>query len=99
MTFRTTAYLEGKPIKGQQPADESGSRPKGGTSAFRKFSVYGETGFVEPKSPRDDIHIRHSLLMVTTPKYQVSFDDMGTLSFGGRQAVSLKGDKRAPNHS
>ncbi len=80
MTFRTAAYLEGKPTKGQQPADQSGSKPKGGTSAFRKFSVHGETGTVEPEFPRDDSHIRHSLLMVTTPKYQVSFDDMGRLS-------------------
>ncbi len=99
MTFRTTAYLEGKPIQEQQPADESGSRLKGGTSAFRKFSVYGETGFVEPKFPRDGNHIRHSLLMVTTPKSHVSLYDMETLSFDVRQAMSLTGDKRAPNHS
>jgi hypothetical protein len=99
MTFRTTASLEGKPLQGQQPADESGSRSKGGTSPFRKFSVHGETGNVEPKSPRDGNHIRHSLLMVTPPQYPVSLDDMGTLLIGGRQAMSLKGDKRAPNHS
>jgi hypothetical protein len=99
MTFRTTAYLEGKPIQGQQPAGESASKSKGGTFVFRKFSVHGETEHVEPKFPRDDNHIRHSLLMVATPKYHISFDDMGKLSFGGRQTMSLKGDQRAPTHS
>jgi hypothetical protein len=85
-TFRTTAYLEGKPIQGQQPADESGSKWKGGTFLFRKFSVHGETGIVKPKFPRDEIHIRHSLLTVVTPKYHVSFDDMEMLSLAnGRQ--------------
>jgi hypothetical protein len=78
--LRTAAYLKGKPIQGQQPADQSGNRPKGGTPVFRKFSVHGETGTVEPEFPRDDNHIRHSLLMVTPPKYQVSFDDLGRLS-------------------
>ena len=52
MTFRTTAYLEGKPAKGQQPADESGSKSKGGTFAFRKFSVYDETGQLSNPSSR-----------------------------------------------
>jgi hypothetical protein len=66
---------------------------------FRKFSVYGETGFVEPKFPRDGNHIRHSLLTVATSKSHVSLDDMETLSFDEQQAVSLTGDKRAPNHS
>ena len=75
-TFRTTAYLEGKPTRGQQPADESGSPSKGGTWAFRKFSVHGETGYVKPKFPCDGSHIRHSLLTVATPKYHVFFDDM-----------------------
>lgn len=68
MTFRTTAYLEGKPTQGQQPADESGSKSKGGTFVFRKFSVHGETEHVEPKFPRDDNHLRHTLLTVATPK-------------------------------
>ena len=86
MTFRTTAYLEGKPTQGQQPAGESGSTSKGGTCVFREFSVHGETENVEPKFPRDDDHIRHSLLTMATPKYHISFDDMGTLSLaGGRQ--------------
>jgi hypothetical protein len=67
-TFRTTAYLEGKPTKGQQPADESGSASKGGRCTFCKFSVDGETGHVKPKFPCDDCHIRHSLLRVATPK-------------------------------
>ena len=52
MTFRTAAYLEGKPIKGQQPADQSGSTSKGGTCAFRKFSVHGETGQLSNPSSR-----------------------------------------------
>jgi hypothetical protein len=52
MTFRTTAYLEGKPVKGQQPADESGNKAKGGTFVFRKFSVHGETGQVSNPSSR-----------------------------------------------
>jgi hypothetical protein len=66
---------------------------------FRKFSVHGETEHVEPKFPRDENHIRHSLLTVATPKYHISFDDMGKLSFGGRQTMSLKGNQRAPTHS
>jgi hypothetical protein len=99
MTFRTTAYLAGKPIQGPQPAVESRNEPKGGKLGFCKFSVYGETIAVEPKFSRDDNHIRHSLLMVTTPKYHVSFDDMGTLFFGGRRAMSLIGNQRAPKHS
>ena len=56
----------------------------------RKFSVHGETEHVEPKFPRDDNHIRHSLLMVATPKSHMSLDDRGKLSFGGRQTMSLK---------
>ena len=53
---------------------------------FREFSVHGETENVDPKFPRDDNHIRHSLLTMATPKYHISFDDMGTLSLaGGRQ--------------
>src|SRR6266566_4837180 len=52
MTFRTTAYLEGKPVKGQQPADESGSKAKGGRFTFRKFSVHGETGQLSNPSSR-----------------------------------------------
>jgi hypothetical protein len=80
ITFRTTAYLEGKPTKGQQPAGESGSKSKGGRFEVRKFSVHGETGIVEPKFPRDENHIRHSLLTVATLKYHISFDDMGKLS-------------------
>ena len=79
-TFRTTAYLEGKPIQEQQPADESGSKWKRGTDVFRKFSVHGETGIVEPKFPRDENHIHHSLFTVVTLKYQVSFDDLARLS-------------------
>jgi hypothetical protein len=86
ITFRTTAYLEGKPTKGQQPAGESGNTSKGGTCVFCKFSVHGETGIVEPKFPRDENHIRHSLLTVATPKYHISLDDMGKLSLAsGRQ--------------
>jgi hypothetical protein len=79
-TFRTTAYLEGKPTKGQQHADESGSASKGGTCTFCKFSVYGEAGNVKPKFPCDECHIRHSLLTVATPKHHVFFDDMARLS-------------------
>src|SRR5260221_8849696 len=79
-TFRTTAYLEGKPIQGQQPADESGSKWKRGTDVFRKFSVHGETGIVEPKFPRDENHIHHSLFTVVTLKYQDSFDELARLS-------------------
>jgi hypothetical protein len=91
---------EGKPTQGQQPAGESGSKSKGGTLVSRKFSVHGETEHVEPKFSRDDNHIRHSLLRVATPKYPISFDDMGKLSFGGRQTMSLKkGNQRAPTHS
>jgi len=52
MTFRTTAYLEGKPIKGQQPADQSGNKAKGGTFVFRKFAVHGETGQLSNPSSR-----------------------------------------------
>ena len=50
---------------------------------FRKFSVHGETEFVEPQFLRDESHIRHSLFTVTTPKHHVSFDDMAKLSLAG----------------
>jgi len=85
-TFRTTAYLERKLTKGQQHADESGNISKRGTYMFRKFSVYGETGTVKSEFSRDGNHIRHSLFMVATPKYHVSFDDVERLSSAsGRQ--------------
>lgn len=61
MTFRTTAYLEGKPVRGQEHAGESEIWQKGGMPKVRKFCTQGETGTVEPGFPRDETHIHHTL--------------------------------------
>ena len=54
---------------------------------------------VKPEFPHDDAHIRHSMSEVATPEQPHPVDVRSHALSGEWQAMSLRGNKRAPKHT
>jgi len=99
MTFKTTAYLEGKPTRGQQHAVVSGKEQKRGMLSFRESCVHGETGTVKPEFPRDDTpHPPDPFLTGDTEIPHIG-SLCGKALLSMRRVMNSIGNRRAPKHT
>ena len=87
----------GETHKGTPACRQSGSKSKGGTFAFCKFSVSAEAGQLSNPSPR----VMHATSVIPSFQWrrQNTMSSSMTWCFGELRAMSLRGDKRAPKHS